>query len=512
MMRPSDSLSAALKKVGITSGSAMLAEYGLAASAQIVSEAFNGDQDAIAQAMGRMEAMKAVVSLTGGTYKDFASEFGSTMAGITASARAVQTQSYESKLARLKAATDSFKIKTGQDINTIKGFFVDIGAAFMSHVANPIMSTPVGGVFRGLSAVVGLGAQSLLSLGGGVLNSAAQFSVLAANVKNFGGYSQMLKGTLSVLGVPIKTLGSGIARLGGSMVAHIGAMITQIATTFTATAATSGYAAAMWAAVGATWAAVWPVLAVIAAIALVAGGVYLIIKNWSVIWGFFKGLWAGIQDGFAKFIDWITPAINVLLDIIVAPFKLVGNIIGKIKGLFGEATGESNAAVTELSQDIDTELNQNVTRTITSGTELADATSPALETATPTVTGTALSIPEAASQTFSSFATPSRASAPDLTYTASSAFSDALSGTVTPDIDMSALERQVEMSLQQVVLPQAPTLAPPAPQSATRQRQSFGVPKITIEKLYVQAEDIKDAVDFYNILTNMVHQPEEAPV
>jgi phage-related minor tail protein len=85
----------------------------------------------------------------------------------------------------------------------------------------------------------------------------------------------------------------------------IGPMITQISTTFAATAAESGFAAAMFAGAAATWAALWPVLAVIAAVALVAGGGYLLVKNWNAVVGFFAGLWEKIKGAFSAAFNWI---------------------------------------------------------------------------------------------------------------------------------------------------------------------------------------------------------------
>jgi hypothetical protein len=50
LQKPSDMPSSALERMGYTSGTAMLAELGLAESARIVSAAFGGNQDAITQA------------------------------------------------------------------------------------------------------------------------------------------------------------------------------------------------------------------------------------------------------------------------------------------------------------------------------------------------------------------------------------------------------------------------------------------------------------------------------
>jgi TP901 family phage tail tape measure protein len=670
LLKPNAELQKALQAMGGISGSAMLKEYGLAASLQMVKDALGGSQDKMADALGSTEALNAAIALTTDGYNTFAGSYSAGISGATADALIAQAQSYESKLAKLQAASSALKITTGQDINVIKGFFVDMGAGFLTHVVNPIASSPVGGVFRGIAAFAGLGAQGLLSLGSGALNTAAQLSVLAANVKNFDGYKEMFRGALSVMGAPLKTLGSSIAHMAGTLAAHISTMIVQTATTFTATAATSGYAAAMWAAAGATWAAVAPVLAVVGviaavvgAVALVAFGVYQLIKNWSAVssffaglwnkitnifsiaaawlkaffgslwgslwnnvlkepvtafvnwiggiwsvvvsaftqaWGYvtgffssiwdgivtkvliiadwFGGVWAGITGGFSEawtfigdlfasiwegikgvvvgFIDWLSP----IIDVILAPFRgigaVIGGIISTVGGWFGKAVdaGNTAAAVQKsanalgLSKDAAAELNQTVAGTVTLGT--ADIIPPPPETVTsaaaapsfgePIVppsafTGTAAAdlLPEFSSaasvsaadsslapapggapvsQTFSSFAAPPRASAPELTYTASSAFSDALSGAVIPDLDMSALERRVEISLREIAVPQAPASAAPAQKDAAKQTRNFGPHNITIQKLIVQAEEFKDAYDMLNEIIHLVYEPEEAPV
>jgi TP901 family phage tail tape measure protein len=363
LQRPSDALAAALQSVGISSGSAMLAEYGLAESARIVSDAFGGDQDAIAQAMGRMEAMKAVVSLTGSTYTDFAAEFGSAMDGITAKSQAIQTESYESKVARLNAVTDSLQIKTGADINRIKGFFVDLGAGFLTNVVMPITNSPVGPVFSNIAAVTGLAAQGVLNVGSGVLNTAAQFSVLAVNIQNAGGFAKLFSSSLQLLGAPFKAVGT----LVGGFVANlfgIGASSGAAAAgTGTLGVTGAGAAGGIGAAAGATgafaaslWAAAWPILAVVAGVALVAGGVYLLIKNWSAVSGFFSGLWQKITGAFSAAwnrikstimgaSDWILAGVAVFMPIIGIP-ALVIKHWDAIKAFFVDLWNDPQAAIT----------------------------------------------------------------------------------------------------------------------------------------------------------------------
>jgi hypothetical protein len=140
---------------------------------------------------------------------------------------------------------------------------------------------------------------------------------------------------------------------------------------------------------------------------------------------------------------------------------------------------------------------------------------PALDSAAAGAVPVSPAVP-AATESVTAFAAPPRASAPELTHTASSAFTDALGlsamSTLAPGIDMSDLERQVDMRLQAVPIPQAPVIEPPRQKNGAEPLGRTGPVSITVNNLTVQAKDIQEAVDFYHILINGVHQPEEAAV
>ena len=297
LMKPTDALGKALESVGITSGSAMLEQYGLAASAEIVSKAFNGNQDAIAAAMGRQEAMKYVVSMTSGAYSDFATQFGSTMKGVTESARAVQTEAYESKVERLEAATASLQIGIGEDINAIKGFFVDMGAGFLTHVVAPIMSSPVGGVFQGIAAGVGLAAKSVLDMGSGALNAATQLVVLTATVQNAGGFAKLFGHSLSLMGTPFKMIGGLALKAIGPVIA---------------------FGASLWTALA-------PILPFIAAGAALAALGVLLVKNWDAVSSFFTGVFTKIQGFLAGVSNKVLAVVAVFMPFIGIPALMIKN-------------------------------------------------------------------------------------------------------------------------------------------------------------------------------------------
>ena len=302
LQKPSKELSAALASVGIASGSAMLEEYGLAESARIVQSAFAGNQDAMVAAMGRAEAMQAVLALTGDSYSEFAHQFGESMKGITAASQAIQMESYESKLGRLQAASDTLKIQIGDDVNAIKGFFVDMGASFLSNLV-PFMSSPVGGVFQRIAAFAGLAAGGVLRLGSGVLNTATQLVTLTSTISNAGGITKLFSSTLG-------TLKNAVTGIGSSLMSLIAPLWAKITATFTATAAESGFAAALWATAGAMWAVLWPVLAVVAAGALIVKIISEVASGWGSVTAAFQNggiLAALLQIGKLMLASLITP-------------------------------------------------------------------------------------------------------------------------------------------------------------------------------------------------------------
>ena len=317
LQKPSKELSAALASVGISSGSAMLEEYGLAESARIVQSAFAGNQDAMVAAMGRAEAMQAVLALTGDSYSEFAHQFGESMKGITAASQAIQMESYESKLGRLQAASDTLKIQIGDDVNAIKGFFVDMQAGFLSDVVVPFMSSPVGSVFQRIAAFAGIAAGGVFRLGSGVLNTATQLVTLTSTISNAGGITKLFSSTLG-------TLKNAVTGIGSSLMSLIAPLWAKTAATFTATAAESGFAAALWATAGAMWAVLWPVLAVVAAGALIVKIISEVASGWTSVTAAFQNggiLAALLQIG------------KLMLSALIAPIQWFIELLAKIPGL-----------------------------------------------------------------------------------------------------------------------------------------------------------------------------------
>ena len=293
-----ENLSKLYASLGIESGQAMLQQYGLAESLVILKDALGGDEQAFGSLIGSAEAATVALALTEDAYVNFAGSFAEGMGKVTEAARGVQLESIEAKMARLDAASRSLQAQVGQDINGIKGFFIDMKFGFLSNVVSPIMNSPVGGALSKIAAGTGMLAKGVLDAGSGALTAAAQMTTLAANINNAGGIAKMFHSGISLAGsgvkmlaTPLRVAGGGILSLGKSIIGALPAM--------------GSYIASMWASVAPTLAATWPILAIIAGVAALAAGVYLLIKNWDKVAGFFSGLWDKVTGAFSAAWDWI---------------------------------------------------------------------------------------------------------------------------------------------------------------------------------------------------------------
>ena len=521
LQKPSKELSSALAAVGITSGSAMLEEYGLAESARIVQSAFAGNQDAMVAAMGRAEAMQAVIALTGDSYSDFAKEFGSSMKGITEVSQAIQVESYESKMGRLQAASDALKIQMGDDINAIKGFFVDMQTGFLNNVVSPLMSSPVGGVFQRIAAFAGIAAGGVLKLGSGVLNTATQLVTLTTTISNAGGITKLFSSTLG-------TLKNAVTGIGSSLMSLIAPLWAKITATFTATAAEAGFAAALWATAGAMWAVLWPVLAVVAAGALIVNIISEIVSGWDSVTAAFQNggiLSALAQIGKLMLASLITP-IQWFLELL-AKIPMVDSYLqpaidklsefkNSLKGKSAEDIG-AEAAVTVKSETsteftgIDTgELSANI-----QGLQKQIGKQPA---GTAGTHGIGTNSDGGAALVAEHMAAASRkgVTVSSLTSEVSDAFmnggkseysvSDIVSNTIpVPDFERATETMQLQFS---EVLPQKEAVTIKAFNETDKKEQERPNQSFKIENIYLQADDCKTLFDLMRQIEFAVQQRE----
>ncbi|MDR1587309.1 MAG: phage tail tape measure protein [Treponema sp.] len=548
-MKPTSEMAEALQSMGISSGSAMIQEYGLATSLDMLKQAFGGNQDAMAKALGSTEALQAAIALTAEDYTAFAKSYGEGLDGATAAGLEAQVLSYEAKVARLQSASDALSIGIGEDINSIKGFFVDIKYGFLTNVVSPLMGSPVGGAISKIAAFAGLGAKSLLDMGSGALNTATQLTVLTANISNAGGIAKLFTSTLGfmksgfgMLLSPLKAVGTsvigfianlfGIGGASGAAAAGTGTFGATSAAASggigVATAATTGFAASLWA-------ATWPILAVIAGIALVAGGVYLLVKNWSTVSAFFGRLWEGIKGAFTAAWDWIKgiifgasdwvlgavaifmpivgiPALIIKhwdaiktffvnlwndpkaavmgfidwiggkVEAITAPFKTVGGVFSKIGGFFKSIVGGGEESGTQLNDAF-------------AGGIQSNASAPAAAFGN-SLQGVGRQMPHS--------------DAPEGPLSQITASGHALTDTFASGMDEAALHDKAARVFSTAMPHGEAALDFPSRDAPVS--QGAGPQTIHIQNLYLQADDCGSLLDFVRMIMQSVHRPEEAPV
>jgi TP901 family phage tail tape measure protein len=535
LVSPGENLSKLYESLGIESGQAMLQQYGLAESLYILKDAIGGDQ-AFSSLIGSAEAATVVLALTEDAYVSFAGSFTEGMGKVTEAARGVQLESIEMKMARLDSASKSLQAQIGQDINGIKGFFIDMKFGFLSNVVSPIMSSPVGGAVSKIAAVTGMAAKTMLDMGSGALNAAAQMTTLAANLSSVGGITKLFQSgiglagsSLKILATPLRAAGSGILGLGKSIIGALPAI--------------GGYITSMWASVAPTLAATWPILAIIAGVALLAAGVYLLIKNWdkvaeffsglwekvkgafsaawewiknifSGVWdgikgivagfaswyfgvldsignffigvwdgilNFFSGLWEGIKSIIKGFVDWL----GGIVDAVIAPFKAIGDFVGgvfdKVGGFFKGLVGGGKESGAALNDAFATGIQSN-----------ASAPGTAFNNSLQTVSR---QMPHSDAQ-----------EGPLSTLTASGR---ALTETFASGMDETALREKADVVFS-AAMPQ--TEAIEIPNGRDSMSSNAALPAVHIQNLYLQADDCQSLLDFIRVIMHTVNLPQEVPV
>ncbi|MDR0512952.1 MAG: phage tail tape measure protein, partial [Treponema sp.] len=527
LVNPSENLAGLFNYLGFESGQAMIAQYGLADSLLILREAI-GDDQAFANMIGPAEAATVALALTGDAYADFVTEFGEGMRGITESARGVQLESIEMKMARLEAVSGSLQAKIGQDINRIKGVFVDMRFGFLSNVAAPIMRSPIGGAVSKIAAVTGMAAKGILDMGSTALNTAAQMTTLAANISNAGGIVKMFKAGAGLLGAsfkmltaPIKGVAVGFVGVGKSALASLPGI--------------GLYTKSMWASVPATLAATWPILAIVAGVAALAAGVFLLVRNWGAVSGFFTGLWERIRGAFSAGVewirnlifgasDWMLAAVAIFLPIIgipaliirhwegirsffanlwnapkaaiesfaewiggkvgaiTAPFTAIGDAVGgvvsRIGGFFGSLAGGGRDSGAQLNDAFATGIDNN-------------AEAPAVAFGD-SLHGIARQMPHS--------------DAPEGPLSELTSSGRALTETFASGMDEGVLREKAEIVFA-AAIPQHDTIEFPAVENhgGNTTSQTFN-----IQNLYLQAEDCQTIFDFARMLIHSIERPQEA--
>ena len=216
--------------------------------------------------------------------------------GATMENAIIAADTYAERLANLGDKAGLLRERTGQGAIAVREFGVSLGSAG-ADVALWLTDLPLVG-------------NALAGVAGGALQVGS--TIFGA----FAGISDVAVGLLSTVTLMRQFRAMSLMAGAASAFAAVKMVILSIATAAQGVAAAVASPAVLTFAAG-VWAVALPIIAVVAGLALLVAGVYLVVKHWGKIKGFFKGLWDGVLGAFRgaialitglfeRFWDWLT--------------------------------------------------------------------------------------------------------------------------------------------------------------------------------------------------------------
>lgn len=286
ILKPTEDGKAALQALGYESGQAMIASVGLKGTLEGMAGAAEGDMEMLVKLFGSIEAVQAVVALTGANAQSFTEDLeamdkASEGAGATMDAYNEINKGAGRQLEKVKVQLEDTAIELGTALMPAILAVVKALSPFLKAIAGFMAKHP-----KLAAAIVGL----TLVLG-------------------------MLLLVLGFLPAIISGVTIAMAALNAVFLANpIGLVIIAIV-------ALIAICLLIWK----YWRQIWDFMK--------KWGVYLlglpglIIKHWDTLKGFFVGLWRGIKGLFDKAVDWMVKpfkiAINAIIALLNAPMKFL---------------------------------------------------------------------------------------------------------------------------------------------------------------------------------------------
>lgn len=167
LINPNESMKDALTAIGASSGSAAIEMWGLAGTYQRLSQSMSTDQ--LANAVGRVEALQAVLAITGETFDGFSASFINGMNGATDAARAIQQESPAYQFQLLQSKIQATAITIGKVLLPALNKLFDRIAPILEAVTTWVSQNPelVLGI-AGLATAATVAGPALMGIGSAV--------------------------------------------------------------------------------------------------------------------------------------------------------------------------------------------------------------------------------------------------------------------------------------------------------------------------------------------------------
>lgn len=158
LMNPNERMRQALQAMGVTSGTAALQQYGLAETLRLVQEGLGGSQDAMAAALGSVEALTAATILSKDEFGGFIDEFVNGIDGATAAAQAIQLESPAAQMGLLNSQMQALSISVGSALLPAINLLVANARTVLDWIfewtqANPQLTSTIVGIAAALVAL-----------------------------------------------------------------------------------------------------------------------------------------------------------------------------------------------------------------------------------------------------------------------------------------------------------------------------------------------------------------------
>ena len=225
LLNPNAAMQRLLQQAGMESGSAALRMYGLAGVMGRLEQVTGGSVDAMAEAVGSVEALQAVMAINQPQFEEFLTTFKDGIASSTDIARAIQRQSPAFQFDLLKSSLSELGITIGEAvlpalngiINAVRPIIQSISAFAR---ANPQLTQTLVGVVVGLTgAGVAMTALGFATSGlGSVLGVVT--TLFGALLSPVGLVVAAVAGLAALLGVDVVGGFQAIIQQGGVFVAR----------------------------------------------------------------------------------------------------------------------------------------------------------------------------------------------------------------------------------------------------------------------------------------------------
>ena len=226
LMKPNADMKRALEELGVESGEAAIAQWGLDGALKRLAGTQTANERGMAALVGSVEALKGAGYLAGEEFVGFRQKFVSSMDGATAAAKAIQMESLTNKWNLFSSRVEDVAIKVGSIFLPVLTDLADKLLPVLTQVGEWIAANPE--LTQGILLVVGAmviagpilsGLGSLLSVIGGAM----------AIVNGAVGLGTILMGGLStaagVLGGLVSGAATAVAGMGAAMMASIAGIL-----------------------------------------------------------------------------------------------------------------------------------------------------------------------------------------------------------------------------------------------------------------------------------------------